>query len=181
VTAAAAVSTAGAAEGVYDAVMPFLKEHIQPSDQLLIFGAGNDLPLRLSEDGYGTRDRRSFIIVIDSDEAAIEKAKALGATMEKCSVNMADGRLRFEHRPDMAAITDLEQSSVDAVLDNFCLDSVTAAADHEAAGRCIDAAHTAVRLGNPMISLSARTVRDFTVPFDSRFGWVQVSCAPGSA
>jgi hypothetical protein len=39
----------------YSSVLPFLKEHIQPSDQLLVLGARNDLPLRLSADGYGTR------------------------------------------------------------------------------------------------------------------------------
>lgn len=39
----------------YADVLPFLAEHVQPSDQMLIFGCGTDLSIRLSRDGYGTR------------------------------------------------------------------------------------------------------------------------------
>lgn len=39
----------------YEDVLPFLKEHVQPSDQMLVLGCGTELPLQLSRDGYGTR------------------------------------------------------------------------------------------------------------------------------
>ena len=39
----------------YDDILPFLQEHVQPSDQLLVFGASNDFALRLAKDGYGQR------------------------------------------------------------------------------------------------------------------------------
>lgn len=39
----------------YVDVLPFLAEHIQPSDQMLVMGCGTELPLQLSRDGYGTR------------------------------------------------------------------------------------------------------------------------------
>lgn len=39
----------------YQDVLPFLKEHVQPSDQMLLLGCGTELPLQLSRDGYGTR------------------------------------------------------------------------------------------------------------------------------
>lgn len=39
----------------YTYVLPFLAEHVQPSDQMLVLGCGTELPLQLSRDGYGTR------------------------------------------------------------------------------------------------------------------------------
>lgn len=39
----------------YQDVLPFLAEHVQPSDQMLVLGCGTELPLQLSRDGYGTR------------------------------------------------------------------------------------------------------------------------------
>lgn len=39
----------------YSDVLPFLSEHVQPSDQMLVMGCMSELPLQLSRDGYGTR------------------------------------------------------------------------------------------------------------------------------
>jgi hypothetical protein len=66
------------------------------------------------------------------------------------------------------------QSCVDAVLDNGAIDWLLQSQGEEAAGGLIDAAHRAVRLGNPMICLSKLQDKSvFCSPFDSRFGWVQ--------
>eukprot|EP00953_Heterococcus_sp_UTEX-ZZ885_P022420 12406-Heterococcus_DN1.PRE.4 len=93
----------------YSSVLPFLKEHIQPSDQLLVLGARNDLPLRLSADGYGTRDTRSFILVVDSDADVLSAAKAAAEADAACAANIAAGHLVFELKADMTAMDDLEQ------------------------------------------------------------------------
>lgn len=48
----------------YEDVLPFLKEHVQPSDQMLVMGCGTELPLLLSRDGYGTRYGRGSVPLI---------------------------------------------------------------------------------------------------------------------
>jgi hypothetical protein len=63
----------------------------------------------------------------------------------------------------------------DSVLDNGMVDWLLATRGEEAAGGMIDAAHRAVRLGNPLICLSRMQDKAaWSAPFDSRFGWVQV-------
>eukprot|EP00611_Tribonema_gayanum_P019342 TRINITY_DN3330_c0_g1_i1.p1 TRINITY_DN3330_c0_g1~~TRINITY_DN3330_c0_g1_i1.p1 ORF type:complete len:297 (+),score=81.73 TRINITY_DN3330_c0_g1_i1:59-892(+) len=169
-----AVASEGLAAFPYDSVLPFLKEHVQPSDQLLILGARNTLPLLLSADGYGTRDTRSFVLVVDSDAAALEAAQKAAALNPATAANLAAGQLRFELKEDLTAMDDLEQSCVDAVLDNGMLDWLLSTGREAAAGGMIDAVHRAVRLGNPLICLSSGTDKDtFCSPFESRFGWVQ--------
>lgn len=175
-TRATAVYEVVAGSFPYDILLPFLEEHIQPSDQVLMLGAGTDLPIKLSADGYGTRDTRSFIRVIDSDEELLAAARKMAEADPVCAKNMAKGQLVFEHVQDMTAIGEdcLEQSSIDVVLDNGALDRLLLSGGEEAAGGLIDAAHRAVRLGNPMVCLSTLPDNDlFCAPFSARFGWVQ--------
>lgn len=68
----------------YADVLPFLKEHVQPSDQMLVLGCGTELPLQLSRDGYGTRR------VASGDELARKldfcEQKVLGVVLQDSSV-----------------------------------------------------------------------------------------------
>ena len=56
-----AVSTAP-----FDDIIPFLSEHIQPSDQLLFAGATTDMSIQLSKAGYGTKKTGDFCIICHS-------------------------------------------------------------------------------------------------------------------
>lgn len=50
----------------FDDIIPFLSEHIQPSDHLLFLGASTDLSIQLSKAGFGTK-LTGFMLVVDDD------------------------------------------------------------------------------------------------------------------
>eukprot|EP00904_Undaria_pinnatifida_P005685 jgi/Undpi1/2246/HiC_scaffold_12.g05632.m1 len=157
----------------YKDVLPFLKEHVQPSDQMLVLGCGTELPLQLSRDGYGTRDGRSFMRCVDSDPELIAAIKAAAEADPVCAKNMANGKLTFEALDATGGMPELEQSSIDCVVDAGLLDKVLTAEGLDAAKACSDAAHRAVRLGNPLVALSKLSKDDFSAIFDGNWGWMQ--------
>ncbi|CAM9751205.1 unnamed protein product [Ascophyllum nodosum] len=157
----------------YEDVLPFLAEHVQPSDQILVFGCGTELPLRLSRDGYGTRDTRSLIRCIDSDPHLVAAMEARAKEDPVCAKNMQNGRLFFEALDVTSGMPELEQSSVDSVVDVGLLDKLVITMGLDAARTCSEAAHRAVRLGNPLVALSKIDRDDYAAIFDGNFGWVQ--------
>eukprot|EP00752_Nemacystus_decipiens_P007778 g6946.t1 len=157
----------------YEDVLPFLKEHVQPSDQMLVLGCGTELPLRLSRDGYGTRDKRSLMRCIDSDPDLISAMKAAAEADPVCSKHMASGNLIFEALDVTGGMPELKQSSVDCVVDAGLLDKLITTKGIDAARACSDAAHRAVRLGNPLVALSMIDKDDFAQIFDGNWGWMQ--------
>jgi hypothetical protein len=48
----------------YNDIIPFLSEHIQPADQILLLGANSDLAIQLSKEGYGTINTGFLIGII---------------------------------------------------------------------------------------------------------------------
>ncbi|CAM9580830.1 unnamed protein product [Chrysoparadoxa australica] len=157
----------------YESVIPFLAEHVQPSDQVLILGATTDLAEQLSRNGYGTRDERSFLWVVDDNEEAITSARASAEADATCAKHLQEGNLRFQLVPDLTELQ-ADQSCVDSVIDAGALDNLLLNRGVDAAGKCIDAAHIAVRLGNPMVCISYLEDKSvFMAPFDARFGWMQ--------
>eukprot|EP00903_Cladosiphon_okamuranus_P012894 g12040.t1 len=157
----------------YGDVLPFLKEHVQPSDQMLVLGCGTELPLQLSRDGYGTRDKRSLMRCIDSDPDLISAMKAAAEADPICSKHMASGNLIFEALDVTGGMPELKQSSVDCVVDAGLLDKLVTSQGIDAAKACSDAAHRAVRLGNPLVALSMIGKDDFAQIFDGNWGWMQ--------
>ncbi|CAM9777148.1 unnamed protein product [Ectocarpus sp. 4 AP-2014] len=157
----------------YQDVLPFLKEHVQPSDQMLLLGCGTELPLQLSRGGYGTRDGRSFMRCIDSDPDLIAAMKTAAEADPVCSKNMAAGKLIFETLDVTGGMPELKQSSADCVVDAGLLDKLITTEGLDAAKACSDAAHRAVRLGNPLVALSMINKDDFAQIFDGNWGWMQ--------
>ena len=45
----------------YEDIIPFLSEHVQPSDQLLFVGAKTDLCIQMAKNGYGGLSRHIFL------------------------------------------------------------------------------------------------------------------------
>ncbi|CAN0353760.1 unnamed protein product [Pylaiella littoralis] len=157
----------------YEDVLPFLKEHVQPSDQMLVMGCATDLPLQLSRDGYGTRDKRSFMRCIDSDPDVISVIKAAAEADPVCSKHMANGNLIFEALDVTGGMPELKQSSADCIVDAGLLDKLVTTQGVDAAKACSDAAHRAVRLGNPLVALSMINKDEFAQIFDGNWGWMQ--------
>mgnify|MGYP006080332911 CR=1 FL=1 len=54
----------------YEDIIPFLSEHVQPSDQLLFLGCSTDMCLQLVKHGYGTV-QTGCMTVLDSDAAKV--------------------------------------------------------------------------------------------------------------
>ncbi|CAM9260588.1 unnamed protein product [Scytosiphon promiscuus] len=157
----------------YEDVLPFLKEHVQPSDQMLLMGCGTELPLQLSRDGYGARDNRSVMRCIDSDPDLVAAMKAKAEEDPVCSKHMAAGQLVFEAVDVAGGMPQLTQSCVDCVVDVGLLDKLLSTQGVDAAKACSDAAHRAVRLGNPLVALSMIDKDDFGQIFDGNWGWMQ--------
>ncbi|CAM9693030.1 unnamed protein product [Discosporangium mesarthrocarpum] len=157
----------------YSDILPFLSEHVQPSDQILLLGCGTNLPVMLSHDGYGARDSRSFIQCVDYDAARVEVAKEMAAADPICAKHMADGHLRFIVLDVTGGMPELEQSSFDSVVDFGFFDHLITTQGTEKAGLCLEAAHRAVRLGNPLVAISRIQKSDFELLFDGKWGWMQ--------
>ncbi|CAM9199845.1 unnamed protein product [Hapterophycus canaliculatus] len=166
----------------YEDVLPFLKEHVQPSDQMLLMGCGTELPLQLSRDGYGARQDvvnhrsqhgRWFIRCIDSDPDLVAAIRAKAEEDPVCSEHMAAGQLVFQSVDIGGGMPELTQSSVDCVVDVGLLDKLVTTQGVDAAKACSDAAHRAVRLGNPLVALSMIDKDDFGQIFDGNWGWMQ--------
>jgi hypothetical protein len=156
----------------YDIIVPFLSEHVQPSDQILFVGAKTDLSVQLCAQGYGTVNT-AFMTVIDSDAAKLAELRALAESNPETSKHLASGKLTFQ-QIDLTAMPDVcKQSTFDAVIDYGGLDSLVSCGDDAGALRCIDHLQDAVRLGNILVCLSTLEKEVFCAPFDQRWGWVQ--------
>jgi len=160
-------------EAPVDYIMPFLSEHIQPSDQLLFVGASTDMVVKLSKLGYGTKKTGS-ILCVDSNIANIEECTRIAATDPITAQNIADGKLQFQ----VADLSNMplicKQSTFDAIVDYGGLDSLhRAGKGRSAILQCIDHLQNAVRLGNILVCLSELERDEFCGPFEERFGWVQ--------
>eukprot|EP00640_Fibrocapsa_japonica_P002532 CAMPEP_0113944010 /NCGR_PEP_ID=MMETSP1339-20121228/30572_1 /TAXON_ID=94617 /ORGANISM="Fibrocapsa japonica" /LENGTH=253 /DNA_ID=CAMNT_0000949049 /DNA_START=61 /DNA_END=822 /DNA_ORIENTATION=+ /assembly_acc=CAM_ASM_000762 len=164
-------STLTEADLDYDAALPFLKEHLTKHDQLLIFGTGDGLAIRLLEDGYGL-EGKGDVICIDYDEEKVKTAITTVEGIPALKKDMDSGKIRFECDP-FTSFDKLEQSCVDAVVDFAAIDRLYDERGEEAVSDIIEAAHKAVRLGNPLISLSKLDQETYTSFFGSKFGWVE--------
>jgi hypothetical protein len=109
-------------------IIPFLSEHVQPSDMILFVGAQTDLPLQLIKNGYGT-EKTGFISVIDSNKKFIEELNNRALEDPEIKSWMERGNLKFEvvDLTDMPSIC--QQSTVDAIVDYGGLDSLLNAGD----------------------------------------------------
>lgn len=159
-------------EAPVDYIMPFLSEHIQPSDQLLFVGASTDMVVKLSSLGYGTH-KTGRILCVDMNEENIKECSRIAATNPITAQHMTDGKLQFQVA-DLSNMPQIcKQSTFDAIVDYGGIDSL----HREGKGRdailqCIDHLQNAVRLGNILVCLSELERQEFCSPFDERFGWV---------
>mmetsp|Transcript_33358 Transcript_33358/g.31829 ORF Transcript_33358/g.31829 Transcript_33358/m.31829 type:complete len:246 (+) Transcript_33358:127-864(+) len=153
-------------------IIPFLSEHVQPSDMILFIGAQTDLPLQLIKNRYGT-EKTGFISVVDSNKMLIEELSNRALADPEIKSWMDTGKLKFEavDLTDMPSIC--QQSTVDAIIDYGGLDSLLNAGDESGVLKCIDHLQDAVRLGNILVCLSKLEKNVFCAPFEKRFGWVQ--------
>ena len=167
----------GAATGTvevagYDIIMPFLSEHVQPSDQILFIGAHTDLSVQLSAAGYGTVNT-AFMTVVDDDATRLSALAALAQSSPTTAEHIAKGKLSFK-QVDLANMPDMcKQSTFDAIIDYGGIDSLLARGNNEGALACIDHLQEAVRLGNILVCLSSLDREVFCAPFEQRWGWVQ--------
>jgi hypothetical protein len=155
----------------YDDIIPFLSEHVQPSDQILFVGASTDLALRLSLDNYGAK-ATGFMVVVDSDVTKVDAMLAQISTSPDLQKRVKSGKLTVETVPDLGEMGHIcKQSTFDAIIDFGGLDTVL---DESArALRCIDHLQNAVRLGNILVSISKKEKETYDSVFSERFGWVQ--------
>jgi hypothetical protein len=156
----------------YDDIIPFLSEHIQPSDMILFVGATTDLSLQLMRNGYGV-DKTGFMTVVDSDADAVAALEALARADAALAAHCKSGKLSFvcADLTNMPAVC--RQSTVDAIVDFGGIDSVHRAPTGKSGVlKCIDHLQDAVRLGNILVCLSRLDKETFCAPFEERFGWV---------
>jgi hypothetical protein len=166
-------TTAAVAEAPFDELMPFVSEHINPSDQILFVGAKTDMSLKLAKNGYGVK-KTGFLLVVDSDNTAIEELKGLAMSDPELASLCNEKKLTFvcTDLTDMKSVC--KQSFVDAIVDYGGLDSLHGApTGKEGVLKCIDQLQKSVRLGNVLVCLSKLDKETFCGPFDERFGWVQ--------
>lgn len=157
----------------FEDIIPFLSEHVQPSDQLLFLGASSDLALQLAKAGYGTK-KTGFMVVVDDNQKYIDECKALAAADPELANLVESGKLDFR-TVDLTNMADVcKQSIYDAIIDSGAIDSLLTSSDGpRKALKCIDHLQDAVRLGNILVSLSKLEAKQFCAPFEERFGWVQ--------
>ena len=158
----------------YEDIIPFLSEHIQPSDQLLFVGAKTDLAIQLAKNGYGSK-KTGVMVVVDSDQSVIDECISLAKSMPETAGYLTSKKLSFIccDLDKMASIC--RQSSFDAIVDYGGLDSLLKepSANEEKALKAIDHMQNALRLGNILVCISALEKNLFCSPFEKRFGWVQ--------
>ena len=89
----------------FDSIIPFLSEHIQPSDQLLFLGTKTDLWLQLINAGYGTK-KTGFMVVIDSNHDRIKECEDIAKSNENLTKLMSIGKLKF-HVVDFSNMSEI--------------------------------------------------------------------------
>ena len=78
----------------YDDVIPFLSEHVQPSDQLLFVGAKTDMCLQLARNGYGSQ-KTGLMTVVDGDQRALDECISKASSIPECVKMMREKKLTF--------------------------------------------------------------------------------------
>jgi hypothetical protein len=161
------------AKAPYDDIIPYLSQHINPSDMILFVGASTDMSLQLIKNGYGA-EKTGFMKVVDQSKDAIAQLEAMAKADQQTAALCSSGKLSFV----CADLTNMpmvcKQSTVDAIVDYGGLDSLHGMPSGTAGVlRCIDHLQDAVRLGNILICLSKLDKKTFCSPFEDRFGWVQ--------
>ncbi len=157
----------------YDDIIPYLSEHIQLSDQLLVVGATTDLALKLNKDGFGAK-KTGFMLVIDDNIDNINEIKELAMKDDDLKQNIEKGILKFQHVDYTNMPQVCTQSFVDAIVDYGGLDSILKGKQgKQGMIKCIDHLQDAVRLGNILVCLSTLEKDEFCESFNERFGWVQ--------
>eukprot|EP01038_Epipyxis_sp_PR26KG_P011652 gene11652-15604_t len=158
----------------FDDIIPFVSEHIQPSDQLLVLTAtSNDFPIKLANAGYGSL-LTGFMTVVSPDKNYVDECNRIILTDPVLKERQQKGKLRFV-QADLSKMPEIcKQSVFDAIVDYEGIDSlISSDASNTLALNCIDSLQNAVRLGNILVCLSKLEKDVFCAPFDQRFGWVQ--------
>lgn len=165
-------STATCVPCPFEDVIPFLAEHVEKSDQLLLLGCRTDLAVRMVQQGWGT-EHTGFMKVVDSDAEALKECESQALADPEVKKWIDGGKLTFQEA-DLTDMSDICQQSVfDAIVDNGGLDSVLNSKGEEGMLKTIDHLQNAVRLGNILVCLSEEPKDRFCTPFEDRFGWVQ--------
>lgn len=160
----------------YTDIIPFVSEHILPSDQLLFLGAYTDMSLSLIKDGYGLQ-KTGRITVVDTSIDRLEALKSMAVSEDRVSAYIKDGRYQFiavNCYSEMKSVC--KQSTFDSAVDYGALDSLIAGNTEPGKTKflkAIDHLQNALRLGNVMISLSKTNKETFCPLIDQKFGWVQ--------
>ena len=155
----------------YESIIPFLSEHVQPSDQILFVGASTDLAIQLNENGYGSQ-KTGVMTVIDSNNDQINALESVAKNNNECNINLEKNKLKFIQTDLSNMPTVCQQSTYDAIIDYGGLDELILKGDKNNVLKCIDHLQDAVRLGNILVCLSKLEKAQFCAPFDERFGWV---------
>ena len=159
----------------FEDIIPFLSEHVQPTDQLLFVGAGTDLSLQMLRAGYGGAKDSSpgCMTIIDSDASAIKELTemALQDPLIKARIDM--GKVTIEAVDLMNMPSVCLQSAYDSVVDYGALDALLVGSGKVSFLQCVDHLQDAVRLGNILVCLSTLDKKAFCAPFEERLGWVQ--------
>lgn len=150
------------AQSHYDEVIPFLSEHIQKSDQMLVLGAASDFPLKLMKEGYGTA-KTGFMFIIDENSQHIDYLKLAANDDEFLAQMMKEGKLKFAVA-DYAKMPEICRQSV------FDSNLLKRSNSRESFLSCIDNLQNSLRLGNVLVCLSKEEKTSFTGPFEERFG-----------
>jgi hypothetical protein len=168
-----ALNSVAIVDAPFEDIIPYLSEHIQPTDQLLFLGASTDLSLKLVKAGYGIK-KTGYILVIDSDKSLIDECKSIAQADPILLEQLIAGRLKFQVANLISMPEVCKQSIFDSIVDFGALDVLLKSENgKQKMGLCIDQLQNAVRLGNILVCLSKLDKSTFCDPFESRFGWVQ--------
>jgi hypothetical protein len=153
----------------FEFIIPFLSEHIQKTDQLLLLGAKTDFALKLAEAGYGM-SKTGLLTVVDTNEENLQRCKDIAASIPSLREPISSGRLRFQ-QVDYTNMPDIcKQSCFDAIVDYLQLGQLIMEQGKDNAIQCIDNLQTSLRLGNPLVCISTLESNIFSSPFNERFG-----------
>lgn len=157
----------------FEYILPFLSEHVQKSDQMLVLGADTDFPIQLALAGYGL-SKTGFMLVVDSDPEAIKRIALQARSFPALSGPLSSGQLRFQ-TASLSSMPDVcKQSVFDAIVDYKALDKILdGPGATENMLKCIDQLQNSLRLGNILVSLSTAEKERFCSVFEQRFGWIQ--------
>ena len=159
----------------FEDIIPFLSEHVAPSDQLLFLGASTDMALQLLKFGYGgSKDNLGSMTLVDSPGSDLENMRSMALADPQLAERIKIGKLRIE-AVDLTKMPDIcKQSVFDAIIDYGALDSLLKGTTGKSGMlECIDQLQDGVRLGNILVCLSSLDKERFCGPFEERFGWVQ--------